>query len=82
MDFFSILRISDQLKDIVPNANKDLKPLLSISSLGVLFIKSTTSKRLRTLEAKGLVYIKKQGRSKTVHVSDKGKALLHKRQAF
>jgi len=42
-------------------------------------VKSTTAKRLGMLEDKGLVFIKKQGRLKTVHISKKGKILIHKR---
>lgn len=43
-------------------------------------VKSTTAKRLGMLEDKGLVFIKKQGRLKTVHISKKGKILIHKRK--
>ncbi len=42
--------------------------------------KSTTAKRVRILENNGLVSIKKQGRAKTVHISEKGNTLLQKRQ--
>ena len=40
----------------------------------------TISKRLRQLEDKDLVYIKKQGRSKTAHISKKGEMILNKRK--
>lgn len=43
-------------------------------------VSKTTAKRLRMLENKGLIFVKKQGRLKTLHVSQKGKTLLHKRQ--
>lgn len=42
--------------------------------------KVTTSKRLGILEQKGLILIKKQGKLKTLHISEKGKMLLHKRK--
>jgi len=43
---------------------------------------STAAKRLDILEEKGLVFIKKQGKFRTVYVTEKGKALLHKRQTI
>lgn len=44
-------------------------------------VKSTAAKKIRTLEDKDLVYIKKRGRLKTVNVSVKGKTLLSKKEA-
>jgi PAS domain S-box-containing protein len=41
---------------------------------------STAAKRLDLLEEKDLIFIKKQGKFQTVYVTEKGKALLHKRQ--
>jgi PAS domain S-box-containing protein len=41
---------------------------------------STAAKRLDILEEKGLIFIKKQGKFRMVYVTEKGKALLHKRQ--
>jgi len=41
---------------------------------------STAAKRLDLLEEKGLIFLKKQGKYRTVYVTEKGKALLHKRQ--
>jgi len=38
----------------------------------------TIKKRLSELEGKGLIILKKQGRSKTVHISQKGEQLLKK----
>ncbi len=40
----------------------------------------TISKRLDVLNKKDLIFIKKIGRLKTVHISEKGKALINKRQ--
>mgnify|MGYP001584650457 CR=1 FL=1 len=42
---------------------------------------STAAKRLDLLEEKGLIFIKKQGKFRMVFVTEKGKALLHKRQS-
>jgi len=46
----------------------------------LLVDKKTVAKRLKILTDKGLVSIKKQGRLKTVSLSEKGKALFYKRQ--
>ena len=42
-------------------------------------VKSTTAKRLRSLQDKELIFIKKQGRLKIVSISDRGKTLVSKR---
>ena len=44
----------------------------------LLVDKKTVAKRLKILTDKGLVYIKKQGRLKEVHLSEKGKVLFYK----
>jgi len=41
---------------------------------------STAAKRLEELGNKGLIFTKRQGKLRTVFVSDKGKTLLHKRE--
>jgi predicted transcriptional regulator len=41
---------------------------------------STAAKRLDELENKGLILTKKQGKLRTVSISEKGKNLLHRRQ--
>ena len=43
-------------------------------------VSKTTANRLRMMENKELIFIKKRGRLKTLHVSQKGKTLLHKKQ--
>ena len=40
----------------------------------------TISKRIRGLEEKELILIKKQGRLKTAYISEKGKKLINKRR--
>ena len=41
---------------------------------------STAAKRLEELENKGLIFIKRQGKLRTVSISEKGKNLFHRRQ--
>jgi PAS domain S-box-containing protein len=41
---------------------------------------STAADRVETLEGKGLAFTKRQGKLRTVYVTEKGKTLLHKRQ--
>ena len=41
---------------------------------------STAADRVETLEKKGLAFTKRQGKLRTVYVTEKGKTLLHKRQ--
>jgi len=55
--------------------------LLTFSQIGRQFsiVRETVRKRLKTLENKGLISINKQGRNKTLYVSEKGKTLLNKR---
>ena len=78
------IEIEDELFDILrfiyeQNQNNSLVSFKKISR-EFSIVRSTAAKRLRMLEDKGLVFIKKQGKLKTVRVSDKGKTLLHKRQ--
>jgi PAS domain S-box-containing protein len=40
---------------------------------------STAAKRLEILEEKGLIFTKRQGKLRTVFISEKGRTLLHKR---
>jgi len=56
--------------------------LVSFSQISQQFsiVRPTVRKRLRMLEENGLIVIRKHGRTKSLHVSDKGKALLHKRK--
>ena len=58
--------------------------LVSYSKIGYDFSisKVTTSKYLNSLGEKGLIFIKKKGKSKTLHVTEKGKILLQKRIAI
>jgi len=41
---------------------------------------STAAKRLETLEEKGLIFTRRQGKLRTVFISEKGKTLLRKRE--
>ena len=42
--------------------------------------KVTTAKRLNILGEGELILIKKHGKTKSIHISEKGKTLLHKRK--
>jgi DNA-binding MarR family transcriptional regulator len=57
--------------------------MVSFSQIGQQFsiVRPTVRKRLRLLEDNGLVIIRKHGRTKSLHVSEKGMALLNKRKA-
>ena len=58
--------------------------LVSYSKIGYEFSisKVTTSRYLNSLDEKGLVFIEKKGKSKTLHVTEKGKTLLQRRIAI
>jgi len=72
--------ISDMLKYVheqnQSNSMVSIKKIITKSNVAY----STAAKRLDILEEKGLILIKKQGKFQTVYVTEKGKALLHKRQ--
>ena len=55
--------------------------LISYSRIGKRFSISrvTTQKRIESLLEKGLIFSKKQGRKKTLYITDKGKNLLFQR---
>jgi PAS domain S-box-containing protein len=59
------------------NSMVSIKKIITKSNVAY----STAAKRLDLLEEKGLIFIKKQGKFQTVYVTEKGKALIHKRQA-
>ena len=78
------VEIGDELYDILKLIYKQNQnnALVSFKKISREFsaVSKTTAKRLGTLENKGLIFIKKQGRLKTLHISGKGKTLLNKRQ--
>jgi PAS domain S-box-containing protein len=59
------------------NSMVSIKKIITKSNVAY----STAAKRLDLLENKGLIFIKKQGKFQTVYATEKGKALLHKRQS-
>ena len=77
------VEIDDELYDILKYVSEQNQNnlIVSFKKVGKKFsiVSKTTTKRLRMLENKGLLSIKKQGRTKTVHVSKKGKTLLRNR---
>ena len=80
------IQINDNLYDILnyiylQNQNNTL---VSFTNIGNKFsiVRPTTAKRIMELEDKGLIYIKKRGRLKTLYISDKGKTLLNNRKVL
>jgi len=77
------IEIEDDLYDILrfvfeQNQNNLMVPYKKIrQKLSIAY--STTSIKLKILEDKDLIFIKKYGRYKTVHVTEKGKILLNKK---
>ena len=73
-DFYEMLKyIYEQNQS---NSMVSIKKIITKSNV----VYSTAAKRLDYLEEKGLIFIKKQGKFRTVYVTEKGKALLHRRQ--
>jgi len=58
------------------NSMVSIKKIINKSNVAY----STAAKRLDLLEEKGLIFIKKQGKFQMVYLTEKGKALMHKRQ--
>lgn len=76
--------ISNELYNILEFIYKknENRVLISFKDVGKKFsiVSKTTSKRIDKLVEKGLIYIKKEGRRKTLHVSEKGDQLIDKRK--
>jgi PAS domain S-box-containing protein len=72
-----------ELLEFINSQNKK-NVQLTFSKIGQAFsiTKVTVAKRLKILEEKDLIIIKKQGREKIVHISDKGISLLNKRKVI
>ena len=80
------LTIEDEVYDILrfiyeQNQNNAIVPIKKIMGRFKLAY-STVAKRLQVLETKGLAFTKKQGKSRTVMISDKGMTFIHKRQSL
>ena len=78
------VELDDQVYGVLTFIDKQNKNnvLISFKKISQEFSisKVTTAKRLNMLDDRGLIFIKKQGKSKTVHISDKGKLLLNGRE--
>ena len=78
------IEIKDELYDILhyifDSNQKNTLVFFKKISKEFSTVSKTTAKRIKDLDTKGLIFIKKQGRLKTIHITEKGKALLHKRQ--
>lgn len=72
-----------ELLEFINSQNKK-NVQLTFSKIGQAFsiTKVTVAKRLKILEEKDLIIIKKHGREKIVHISDKGISLLNKRKVI
>jgi len=77
------VELDDQLYGVLTFIDKQNKNnvLVSFKKISQEFSisKVTTAKRLNMLDDRGLIFIKKQGKSKTAHISEKGKMLLGRR---
>jgi PAS domain S-box-containing protein len=78
------LVIQDEVYEILKfifeqNQSNALVPMKKIMSRFKISF-STAADRVETLEKKGLAFTKRQGKLRTVYVTEKGKTLLHKRQ--
>lgn len=78
------LVIQDEVYEILKfifeqNQSNALVPMKKILSRFKISF-STAADRVETLERKGLAFTKRQGKLKTVYVTEKGKTLLHKRK--
>jgi PAS domain S-box-containing protein len=72
--------VYDMLKFIYEqNQNNALVPYKKVMSRFKIAY-STAAKRLEELEKKGLIFTRRQGKLRTVYISEKGKNLLHKRE--
>ncbi len=78
------IEIEDHLYDILTfiDGQNQYNIVVSFKKIGQQFSisKVTTAKRLNILEEKDLIFIKKHGKLKTIHISEKGKMLLHRRK--
>jgi len=73
-DIYDILIFINQQN--LNNAIVTVKKL--ITKFNITYV--TTASRLDSLETKGLIFSKKQGKFRAIFVTEKGKKLLHKRQ--
>jgi PAS domain S-box-containing protein len=77
--------IGDEVHDMLrfiyeQNQNNTLVSIKKVmSKFQISYV--TTAKRIEALESDGLLYVKKQGKLRTPYITDKGKALLHKRKS-
>ena len=78
------IELEDYLYDILTfiDGQNQHNILVSFKKIGQKFSisKVTTAKRLNILKEKDLIFIKKHGKLKTIHISDRGKMLLHRRK--
>jgi DNA-binding MarR family transcriptional regulator len=74
-DEYDVLRfIYDQNENNIMVSLKKLAARFQLSHV-------TIARRIESLEADGLVYVKKQGKLRSPYITEKGKALLRKRKS-
>jgi PAS domain S-box-containing protein len=77
------IQLEEKLYDILAfiSGQNQHNILVTYKKIGQEFsiTKVTTMKRIKTHEEKGLIFVQPRGRSKTVHITEKGKMLLNKR---
>jgi predicted transcriptional regulator len=80
------ITIKDELFDIISFVNQENKKnaLVSYKKIMTRFdiVYYTASKRVNQLSDEGLVFTKKYGKSRVVHLTQKAKTLLEKRKAI
>jgi len=76
------IQLSQELYEILNHIqNESINNIkVTYGSIGKIFSisKATTKKRLESLKDIGLIYSKNQGKTKTLHITEKGKNLLKK----
>jgi PAS domain S-box-containing protein len=77
------LELEEKLYDILTfiSEQNQRNVLVTHKKIGekISITKVTVAKRIKSLQEKGLIYVQSRGRSKTIHLTEKGKTLLHRR---
>ena len=80
------IKIDDELSDIlfyIYNENRN-NSLVSFKKLMMKFkiVYSTVANKIKMLEEDELIYTKRFGKLRTVHITEKGKTLIYKKQTI
>lgn len=78
------IQLEDNLYDVLTFVNEQNKNNTVVTykkvSRNFSISKVTTAKRLNIIKDKGLIIIKKHGKTKTIHITEKGRTLLNRRK--